>query len=145
MVWWGWLAALLALLLAGCQVQVLVVHTASMEPALKVDQAYTMLPATAEDVIRGDIVVYRTAHDELNAKRLIAIPGDRVEIRSGELYLNGELFPEDYVLEPMEYSYDPQDMGEDEYFVLGDNRNASSDSHILGPISGEAICGRLIP
>ncbi len=80
---------------------------------------------------RGDIIIFHFPdnEEEIYIKRIIGLPGDTVEIRSGRLYINDELYIEDYIREPMnDYSYGPYSVPDDSYFVLGDNRNHSIDS-----------------
>ena len=81
----------------------------------------------------------------LFVKRLVALPGDTVQITGGHLYVNGE-----YVEDPEFMASSPRDyplrkLGEDEYFVMGDNRYSSHDSRAddVGPISRSAIMGRV--
>lgn len=78
-------------------------------------------------------------------KRLIGLPGDTVEIIRGQVYLNGAPLDEPY-LDP-DFSKSAASMaavtlGEDEYFVMGDNRDNSNDSRSIGPIVGEMLVGR---
>jgi signal peptidase I len=89
---------------------------------------------------RGDIVVIRDPiKEELMAKRIIAIAGDRVQLRGGRVYVNGKLSTESY-LDPGTKTYSRQlrdrviTVGANSYFVLGDNRAESEDSRYFGDI-----------
>ena len=92
---------------------------------------------------RGDIVVFRFPNNPDNdyIKRIVGLPGDRVEVREGRVYVNQELLQEHYITMPAGYS-GVWNMVKDEYFVLGDNRNESSDSHNWGGLDGELMVGR---
>lgn len=84
---------------------------------------------------RFDVVVFPTKEGVSYIKRVIGLPGEAVWIYDGQIYINGELLIEEYGNESLE---DPGvaaaevQLGEDEYFVLGDNRNASIDSRQIG-------------
>lgn len=85
------------------------------------------------DPERYEIIVfpYRYQENTFYIKRIMGLPGETVQIKDGYLYINGERSDEDYGLERMNSGGIAKDeivLGEDEYFVLGDNRNASSDS-----------------
>lgn len=85
------------------------------------------------DPERFDVVVFRFQHKKntFYIKRVIGLPGETVQIIGSDIYINGELLEEDYGLEPIQdakRAAQPITLGEDEYFVLGDNRNDSSDS-----------------
>jgi len=93
---------------------------------------------------RGDVVVFHYPRNPRRdfIKRVIGLPGENVEIRGKRLFINGEKLEESYALHTSNYAWGPQRLGEDEYFVLGDNRNSSSDSHNWGPLPGDAIVGK---
>lgn len=98
---------------------------------------------------RFDIIVfpYKHAEDTYYIKRIIGMPGETIQIKSGNIYINDELLVEDYGTERMEASgiaAEPLLLAEDEYFVLGDNRNHSSDSRDpnVGVLKREDLIGR---
>lgn len=97
---------------------------------------------------RGDIVVFHYPRDPEKSyiKRIIAVPGDRLRIDRGQVYLNDKLLPEPYV--PLKYR-DTRSMPEivlpdDEYFVMGDHRSISSDSREFGPVDRDLIYGKAV-
>jgi len=75
-------------------------------------------------------------------KRVIATPGERVEIKEGVVYINGAPLEEPYVRTPAKYQLPAKVVPPRHYFVLGDNRNQSSDSHIWGMLPEENIVGK---
>ncbi len=79
---------------------------------------------------KGDIVVFEAPDepDKLFIKRVIGVPGDLVQIHDGLLYINNELQDEPYIKEDMVGSFGPYTVPEDNYFMLGDNRNNSLDA-----------------
>ncbi|MBI5666827.1 MAG: signal peptidase I [Chloroflexi bacterium] len=120
-----------------------VVDGRSMEPQL---HSWDLLFATSLDVMtnqlqRGDVVALISPRDGVRVvKRIIGLPGERVEVQDGQVYINGEALPENYINEPPRYTGMWQ-VGEDQYFVLGDNRNHSLDSHVYGPVDRDRIQG----
>lgn len=93
---------------------------------------------------RGDIVVFRYPRDPSRdfIKRVIGLPGDVVEVRGEKVYVNGKPLNEPYILSPPHYTMSPIRVPPDEYFVLGDNRNDSSDSHVWGTVPWYDIVGQ---
>jgi len=99
---------------------------------------------------RGDIVILRppTNNSTDFIKRIIGLPGERVLIRAGKVYINGHLLEEPYLPEAWvndnNWPDNPagQVMGSDQYFVMGDNRNRSQDSRFFGPITRDRIDGK---
>jgi signal peptidase I len=76
-------------------------------------------------------------------KRVIGEEGDTIELKDGKLYLNGTQLEEDYILEEMEGSFEAVIVPEDHVFVLGDNRNHSRDSRVIGAVPNENIIGKV--
>jgi signal peptidase I len=93
---------------------------------------------------QGDIVVFRfPGHPERDfIKRVIAVPGDTLEIDRGRVYVNGDLLIEEYIRAQPTYSVPTQTVPPGKYFVLGDNRPNSSDSHIWGYVPADNIIGK---
>lgn len=97
---------------------------------------------------RGDVVVFHYPRDPSKSyiKRIIALPGDRLAIERGQVYLNGKALKEVYV--PEEYrdmrSFPETVIPEDEYFVMGDHRSISSDSREFGPVERDLIYGKAV-
>ncbi len=93
---------------------------------------------------RGDVIVFvppsNASQDYI--KRVIGLPGERVQIIDGRVFINGKLLDEPYPLNPATYSFGPVTVGPDEYFVLGDNRDNSSDSHSWGMLPAKKIIGK---
>lgn len=101
------------------------------------------------DPKRFDIIVFPFRYEEKTyyIKRIIGLPGETVEIQDGNIYIDGEILNESYGREVMKsagLAADPVTLGEDEYFVLGDNRNDSMDSRdpSVGKIHRDEIIGR---
>jgi signal peptidase I len=92
----------------------------------------------------GDIVVFRfpAQPDKDFIKRIIGVPGDTIEIRAGRVYLNGVALDEPYIQDGANYDRPKQVVPPGNYFVLGDNRPNSSDSHVWGYVPADNLIGR---
>ena len=93
---------------------------------------------------RGDVIIFHPPFNpELTyIKRVIAIPDDTVEIKGGEVYINGSTLYEPYIKEPPAYTFPHKNIPEKEYFVLGDNRNNANDSHKGWTVPRQNIIGK---
>lgn len=103
------------------------------------------------DPERYDIIVfpYKYEEDTYYIKRIIGLPGDTIQVKEGKIYINGEILNESYGLEEIEIGKEgiarnPIVLGEEEYFVMGDNRNNSSDSRdtSVGVLKRDDLIGR---
>ncbi len=95
---------------------------------------------------RGDVVALH--HDEATAqtflKRIVALPGERVELRDGALIVDGRPIPEPYVVFPDRRSIAPVTVPPHALYVLGDNRAESEDSRTWGPIDESDVIGKAL-
>jgi len=118
----------------------------SMEPNLHQGQFLVVnkLAYRLGKVQRGDIVVfhYPNAPQRDLIKRVVGLPGDRLEIVRGQVWINGQPLDEPYVLEPGSYSHPTTVIEPDRVFVMGDNRNNSNDSRRWGSLPIRSIVGK---
>ncbi len=133
-------------------IQPFYVKGASMEPNFH-DNQYLIIDEISyrfHGPQRGEIVVFRFPQDprQYFIKRIIALPGEKVSISGGQVYIYNKDYPGGKMLKES-YIYDIKtsgdvslQLGENEYFVLGDNRPSSMDSRNIGPISRQYIIGR---
>ncbi|MBP7688618.1 MAG: signal peptidase I [Thermoflexales bacterium] len=91
---------------------------------------------------RGDIIVFEKVGQPDLIKRVIGLPGDTVEVRNQQVFVNGVALKEPYIANPPNYAFGPVQVEPGRYFVLGDNRSNSSDSHVWGTIPADTIVGR---
>ena len=128
-----------------------VVPSESMVPTLQVDDRIFVSRNQDYRPAFGDIVVFEAPPavvesvqvdpGDLFVKRVVGVPGQTVEIRQGHLWINNAPISEDYVTTYTGYEWGPQVVPADSYFVLGDNRNASADSHVWGFLPLEYVVG----
>jgi len=126
-----------------------IVPTPSMEPTLMVGDRVIVnkLAYKINSIKRGDIVVFHSPLKKDLVKRVIAIEGDSITLtEEGDIYINGEKIVELYLPEKSNISYKNQTLvvGEDEVFVMGDNRNNSLDSRYFGPIPEDKVFGNVL-
>lgn len=124
------------------------VESISMQPTLKAGY-YVIVDRLAYKIgkpHRGDIIIFRYPPDpqrEPYIKRVIGLPGDTVQITDGKVYVNGEQLIEPYIAAAPDYD-GTWTVPQDSLFVLGDNRNRSSDSHSWGMVPIENVIGKAL-
>lgn len=141
---------LIALGLHTFVAEVRYIPSESMTPTLQVGDRLVVekLSYYLHPPKHGDIVVF-SAPAELKTqnldgdyiKRIIGIPGDVVQIQNGQVWVNGQALSEPYLQAAPTYTYGPVQIPQDQYFVLGDNRNQSYDSHLWGFVPRGKIIG----
>lgn len=119
----------------------------SMEPSLHTGELVIVnrLAYRFGSPSRGDVIIFHPPVDpgQEYIKRVIGLPGDQIKIENGEVMVNGELLSEPYIAAAPAYQGDFI-VGDHELFVLGDNRNNSSDSHNWGPVPLDSVVGKAI-
>ncbi len=139
-------------------IQPFYVKGASMEPNFH-DHEYLLIDEISyrfREPARGEIVVFRYPRDqkEFFIKRIIGLPGETVELRDNAIYIYNDDNPEGFLLDELSYlspevktvslGEDTIALGNDEYFLLGDNRSRSMDSRQFGSVQKSLIVGRAI-
>jgi signal peptidase I len=140
----------LALLIIVFLYQPVKVEGTSMSPLLS-DQERIFINKFVyhfEPIERGDVVVFWYPLDRSKSfiKRVVGLPGDTIEIRSGHLYIDGKELAEPYV--PSSYlddsNYGPLTVPRGQYFVMGDHRDSSNDSRVFGPVPRRFVYGKAV-
>lgn len=148
-----WLLVFVAVLLIAGFVRAYIaepvqVDGRSMLETLK-DGEYVLVakyPYLFDDPKRYDVVAcyYPGDTQKLNVKRVFGLPGETVELREGVLYVDGEYVPQDMLEHPRMDNLGPITLAPGYYFVMGDNRQNSRDSRVVGAIARDAIIGQVV-
>lgn len=121
------------------------VEGCSMNPGLETEQRVLVVKASYwfGEPHRGDVIIFHSPSDPERTliKRVIGLPGEWVEIKDGTVYIDDQPLDEPYI-QGNNKDYPRVLVPEDSYFVMGDNRNNSTDSRSWGMLSGEFIIGR---
>ncbi len=140
------LALLLALLIRTFFVEVYLVFGPSMEPSLYEGERVLVnkLAYRLREPRSGEVVVFAEPGGKNRSlvKRVVGISGQKLEVRSGSVFLDGEMVREHYVISPSEDTVPPQTIDEGKIFVMGDNRSNSVDSRYFGPVAVDAVRGK---
>ncbi len=126
------------------------VSGSSMHPALETDNVVLMnrLIYDYQSPDRFDVVVFQREDGKMNVKRVIGLPGETVQIKNGQIYIDGQLLKEEGETSRITsagLAEHPVKLGEEEYFLLGDNRDSSEDSRFanVGNVKKENIIGKV--
>ena len=123
-------------------IDIYVVKGVYMEPTFK-DGDKVVTDETSSNYQRGDIVVMHSPRgaDKYTVLRIVGLPGEKVEIREGQIFANGQALQESYA-QGSTYPEQIVVLNNDQYYVLGDNRTRSVDSRLFGPVSYPMIIGK---
>ncbi len=148
------IALILAIFIRTFVAEARYIPSASMEPTLQINDRLIVEKVTYRfrSPQLGEIVVFYPPEDrpELEGasvhqafiKRVIGTPGDELVVHDGLVYVNQHPLSEPYVAEPPIYEWGPQKVPAGNFFVMGDNRNNSNDSHMWGFLPADNIIGR---
>ena len=143
------IVAIVIFFLLQATVQKSSVNGYSMEPGLQDGQQLLINKVVYyfHEPERGDVIILHppppySPKATPFIKRIIALPGDTIEVKNGAVYVNGSKLDEPYIKEPPTYNFQQKKIPENEYFVLGDNRNNTNDSHNSWTVPRQNIIGK---
>lgn len=150
----AWVA--LALLLRWAVIEPRWIPSGSMLPALQLEdrvlveklrvRLHRPLPLGSVVVFHPPPLLQEAGYDPSSAliKRVVGLPGDRIAVRGGRLWRNGAAVEHDWAAAPIDYSLEQVTVPPGHLLVLGDNRNASLDSHLWGPLNERNLIGTAV-
>ncbi len=140
--------ALVIFLIVRVGIQNFSVNGTSMLPTLHTGNLVLVnkIDYHLESPQRGDVIVFRFPLNPSQdfIKRVIGVPGNVIKITPGHVYVNGRVIREPYIKYKTNYSFGPKRVPKNEYFVLGDNRPESYDSHLWGMLPRRDIIGKAL-
>ena len=136
----------MTVLLSVCSVQPIFAEGKAMMPSFN-NGDKILVDKNLKDLKRGEVITFLYPKDRTKSyiKRIIGLPGETIEIREGKTYINGQVLDEPYVDETFNQSkpsFPPRKVPEYQYFVMGDNRDNSSDSRYWGTLDEKLITGK---
>lgn len=143
--WWGYSAVSYAVTIRP---RAYSIPTGSMAPTLRSGDRVAVEANTLQPPRRGEVWVFHPSEavfppgTEL-VKRVIGLPGETISVADGKVLIDGKPLPEPYLAGPTPYAMTPVTLGPGDYFLLGDARGASNDSHLWGPVGLDRFVGRV--
>ena len=124
-----------------------IIVSPSMLPTIQLEDI--ILVYKYSNIKRGDIVLFfppesQHTNQQEWIKRIVGLPGDVITIKNGKIYINDKLLSENYNIIKPDYELAKLQITNDSYFVLGDNRNNSNDSHVWGSLPRKNIIGKVV-
>lgn len=142
------IAFILALILRTFVIEGRLIPSGSMLPTLQLQDRVMVnkFIYSFKEPQRGDIVVFHppetlNMEDDL-IKRVVGLPGEKVEMKNQQVYINDQPLTEPYLAEPLNYTFGPVTVPQGSLLVLGDNRNDSNDSHMWGFLYRDKVVGK---
>ena len=147
---WTFLATLLTWSLASfarsVPTRVFLVPSNSMAPTIMAGDRVGVQTFSSTRPKRGEIWVFHSPNStsqvaSIFVKRVIGLPGETIEVAGNQVLIDGQAIHEPYLSTAMTYTLPVRKLGAEEYFMLGDSRDSSQDSHVWGPLPGDRLIG----
>jgi signal peptidase I len=136
--WLAWSGVLYA-----TSLRLFLIPTTSMAPTLTKGDRIAVDTRGGGNPRRGELWVFTMPNGAAGVKRVIGLPGETIEVKGGQVLIDGKALAEPYLSTPPSYTLARVTLGPEQYFLLGDNRNASFDSHVWGPAPRKLFIGRV--